>query len=149
VQTPASHVSLCVQALPSLQPVPLVLFTTVQPPEPLQLEPDWHWFGVQLYAAPAQAPLVQTSPDVHGLLSLHPVMLGLLLLSMQVWAPVAQDVTPVLHWFGFVLHAAPAVHGTHAPALLQTRLVPQPVPAAFCVLSLHTIAPVAQLLMPV
>ena len=50
---------------------------------------------------------------------------------------------------GFVVQAAPAVHATQLPALLQTMLVPQGVPEAFCVLLLHVIAPVEQLLMPV
>jgi hypothetical protein len=35
------------------------------------------------------------------------------------------------------------------PALLQTMLVPQGVPVAFCVLLLQTDAPVEQLVMPV
>jgi hypothetical protein len=50
---------------------------------------------------------------------------------------------------GLVVHAAPAVQGTQLPALLQTMLVPQGVPDAFCVLLLHVIAPVMQLVMPV
>jgi hypothetical protein len=69
---------------------------------------------------------------------------------MQVCTPIEQSVTPLLQaGFGFVLHDATAVQATQLPALLQTMLVPQGVPVAFCVLLLQTDAPVEQLVMPV
>src|SRR4051812_14999402 len=81
--------------------------------------------------------------------SLQPVRSALLPPSTQVWVPVMQDVVPFLHWFGLAVQEAPAVHATQVPAVLHTMLVPQGVPAAFCVLLLHTIVPVAQLVIPV
>ena len=81
--------------------------------------------------------------------SLHPVWSGLLPESMQVIAPVLQEVMPTLQMLGFVVHDTPAVQETQLPALLHTMLAPQAVPAAFCVLLLHTIVPVLQLLTPV
>jgi hypothetical protein len=77
-QMPAVQTSLKVHASPSLQPVPLGLLVGVQPPEPLQVDTDWHWFGVQTYAVPPQTPPVQTSVCEQALPSLHPVPLGLL-----------------------------------------------------------------------
>ena len=43
----------------------------------------------------------------------------------------------------------PAVQEMQPPVLLQTMFAPQAVPAAFSVLSLHTIVPVPQLVTPV
>src|SRR5947208_10396605 len=96
-----------------------------------------------------QLPFLHTSPKVQAMPSLQPVRSGLLPPSMQVWAPVMQEVTPFLQTLGFVVQEAPAVHATQVPALLHTMLVPQLVPAAFCVLLLHTIVPVVQLVTPV
>jgi hypothetical protein len=73
----------------------------------------------------------------------------LLALSTQVSAPVLQEVTPTLQTLGLVLHARPAVQSTQLPPLLQTLFGPQDEPADRCVLLLHTIEPVAQLVMPV
>jgi hypothetical protein len=47
-QTPALQTSVCEQATPSLQPVLLALFMTVQPPEPLQTDDAWHWLAVHV-----------------------------------------------------------------------------------------------------
>ncbi len=94
-------------------------------------------------------PPLQTSLCVQLCPSLHPVLLGLLPPSTQVCTPVAQDVTPSLQALGLLVHAAPAVHATHAPELLQTMFVPQLVPVPFCVLFTHTIVPVVQVVMPV
>jgi len=44
--------------------------------------------------------------------------------SMQVRAPVAQEVAPWTHWFGFVEQESPAVQSMHVPVPLQTLLVP-------------------------
>jgi hypothetical protein len=72
----------------------------------------------------------------------------LLLPSTQVIAPVAQEVTPFLQTLGLVVHAPPAVQATHAPAPLQTRLVPQLVPAALLPPSTQVVVPVAQEMRP-
>jgi hypothetical protein len=79
----------------------------------------------------------------------HTVPTGLLSPSTQVITPVVHDVTPTLQMPGLVLHDRLAVQATQLPALLQTMLVPQDVPVVFCVLSLQTIVPVVQLVMPV
>lgn len=44
----------------------------------------------------------------------------LVVASTQVSTPVLHEVTPALHGFGFVGHAAPAVHETQAPEASQT-----------------------------
>ena len=60
------------------------------------------------------------------------------------------DVVPFLQaLLGLVVQDCPAVHGTQLPPELHTMFVPQGVPADFCVLLLHTIAPVMQFVMPV
>jgi hypothetical protein len=86
---------------------------------------------------------VQLSP------SAQPVWSGLLPLSMQVIAPVVHDVMPTLQMLGLFVQLWPAVQATQAPVLLQTMLPPHGVPAAFCVLLLHTDVPVLQLVTPV
>jgi hypothetical protein len=99
---------------------------------------------------PPQTPLVQTSFLVQSWPSLQPVPFILLPPSTHVCTPVEQSVVPFLQaLLGFVVHAAPVVQATQFPPLLQTILVPQGVPAAFCVLLLQVIAPVEQLVMPV
>ena len=69
--------------------------------------------------------------------------------SMQVIAPVVQDVVPFLHLFGLVVHALPTVQATQVPVPLQTRSVPQLVPAVLLPLSTHVCAPDAQDVVPV
>jgi hypothetical protein len=98
---------------------------------------------------PAQTPVVQTSVCVQLCPSLQPVPLGLFPPSTQVWTPVAQEVMPSLQALELVVQAAPAVHATQAPELLHTMLVPQLLPAVFCVLFKQVMAPVVQLVMPV
>jgi hypothetical protein len=68
---------------------------------------------------------------------------------MQVCTPVLHEVMPTLQTLGFVVHDTPAVHAMQLPALLHTMFGPQAVPGAFCVLSLHTIVPVPQVVTPV
>ena len=69
--------------------------------------------------------------------------------STHVIAPVEHAVMPFLHAaFGFVVHALPAVQVPHAPDPLQTMFVPQLVPAALLLPSIHVIAPVEQEVVP-
>src|SRR5258706_485477 len=80
-QMPARHVSVCVQALPSLQAVPLGLLGLEQVPEVgLQVPGSWHWsLAVQTTGlAPAHTPPWQVSVRVQALLSLQAAPLGLL-----------------------------------------------------------------------
>jgi hypothetical protein len=69
--------------------------------------------------------------------------------STQVIAPVVQAVVPFLHWFGLVLQAVPAVHGTQVPLPLQTMLLPHDTPAALLPPSTQVITPVEHEVVPV
>ena len=75
-QTPATHVSVCVQALPSLQPVPSVAAGFEQVPVPGSHVPAvWHWsLAVHDFRLPpTQTPAMQVSVCVHAFPSLQPV----------------------------------------------------------------------------
>src|SRR5437867_3398627 len=79
-QLPFWQVSVCVQALPSLQAVPLVLFVGAEhtPVAGLQVPGSWHWFAVQTTGlAPTQLPFWQVSVCVQALPSLQAVPLVL------------------------------------------------------------------------
>src|SRR5206468_654422 len=74
-QLPFWQVSVCVQASPSLQAVPLVLFVGAEhmPVAGLQVPGSWHWFAVQTTGlAPTQLPYwplfgsVQASPSLQA-----------------------------------------------------------------------------------
>jgi hypothetical protein len=69
--------------------------------------------------------------------------------SMHIDVPVTQDVTPLRHSDGLLVHACPAVHDTQVPVPLHTRLVPQLVPAAVLPVSRQRGAPVVQSVTPV
>ena len=92
---------------------------------------------------------MQVSPAVQALPSLQPVPSVLGLSSTQACPPLAQDVRPFRHWLGLVVHDSPAVHETHAPAVLQTMFMPQDEPTGLGVLLLQTTVPVEQLVIPV
>ena len=68
--------------------------------------------------------------------------------SMQVIAPVAQDVVPFRQTPGLPVQALPAVQATQEPAPLQTWLGPQLVPAALLPPSMQVMRPVAQVVVP-
>ena len=99
MQTPASHVSLCVQALPSSQPLPFVLLGFEQVPvDGSQVPASWHWsLAVQTTGlAPVQTPAWQVSLCVHALPSSQ-VTSSALFGFEQV--PVDWSQTPaVWHW---------------------------------------------------
>src|SRR5438132_1178244 len=98
-QAPASQVSVCVQALPSLHGAPLALAGLLQMPDAgLQTPAVWHWSAaVQATGlAPTQAPASQVSVCVQGLPSLHGAPLGL---AGLLQTPDAGLQTPaVWHW---------------------------------------------------
>jgi hypothetical protein len=73
---------------------------------------------------------------------------GWLASSTQVWAPVAHDVTPVLHAPVLVEHDCPPAQATQAPALSQTMPTPQLVPAARFAPSTQVVALPEQLVTP-
>src|SRR5437870_1683912 len=98
-QAPASQVSVCVQALPSLHGAPLSLAGLLQTPDAGSQAPAvWHWSAAvhTRGLAPTQAPASQVSVCVQALPSLHGAPLGLAgLLQM----PVAGSQVPaVWHW---------------------------------------------------
>jgi hypothetical protein len=81
----------------------------------------------------------QVPDPLHAMLVPQPVPPGLLTSSMQVWAPVAQEVMPILHAFALVVHDCPAAHAAHAPAPSQTMPTPQLVPALVFVPSVQVV----------
>jgi hypothetical protein len=115
VQTPDWQVSVCVQALPSLQDVPLLSAGFEQTPvDGAQVPAAWHWsLAVQTFGfAPVQTPDWQVSVCVQALPSLHVAPFGFgeqvptepVKLQAEHWSvqavlqqtPFAQN--PVAHW---------------------------------------------------
>jgi len=80
LQTPDSHVSVCVQASPSSQPAPLDLMGFEQDPDDGSQTPaTWHW-SVAVHTtgfAPMQMPAWHVSVCVHASPSLQPEPLAL------------------------------------------------------------------------
>jgi hypothetical protein len=119
VHTPATHVSLCVQGLPSLQALPFAFAGALMhvPVAWLQVPGSWHWSGaVQATGLPAvHAPATHVSFSVQGLPSLHAVPSAFAGGLMH--CPVAGLQVPGLwHWSGaeqktdwFPVHV-PATH---------------------------------------
>src|SRR5438093_9130482 len=101
VQVPAWHVSVCVQASPSLQAAPLGLAGLEHAPVAgLQVPASWHWScAVQATGfAPVHAPAWQVSVRVHALPSSHAVPLGFAGLEQ---VPVVESQVPASwHWSG-------------------------------------------------
>jgi len=92
VQVPDWHVSVCVQAFPSLHAVPFALFGFEQTPVPVsQVPTSWHWSrAVQTTGfEPVQAPDWHVSVCVQALPSLHAVPFALF--------GFEQTPVPVLH----------------------------------------------------
>src|SRR5947199_200167 len=125
-QMPASQASVRVQALPSLQPVPLGLAGLLQAPDAgSQVPAVWHWLAAvhTTGLAPTQAPAWQVSLCVHALASLQLVPLGL---AGLLQAPGAGLQAPaVWHWLA-------AVH--------TTGLAPTQAPAWQVSLCVHSLA---------
>jgi hypothetical protein len=147
----AAQAPLPSHTMPTPQLVPAALFapSVHVVAEPLQVVlPCLHGLGllVQLWFA-TQAP--QKPLPSHICPPVHVAVAGLFVPSMQVDAPVTQDVTPLRQIDGLVVHAWLAVHDTQVPVPLHTRLVPQVVPAAVLPLSMHLGAPDEQSVTPV
>jgi hypothetical protein len=127
VQTPVTHVSVCVQAFPSEHDVPSALVGFEHTPLVGSHVPTaWHWsLAVQVTAVPAQIPAAHWSAVVHAFPSLQAVPFGA---DGFVQAPVAglhvptawhwsldEHVTaepaqiPAVHWSA-VVHAFPSLH---------------------------------------
>jgi hypothetical protein len=99
VQTPATQVSIVVQALPSLHVVPSTFAGFEQAPVVVsQVPAEWHWsLAVQTTGlAPVQMPAWQLSDWVQALPSLQAVLLGLAGFEQ---APVVVSQVPAeWHW---------------------------------------------------
>jgi hypothetical protein len=113
-----------------------------------EVMPVMHALGLPVHAAPATHALhVPVASQTLSAPQLVPV--DFWTSSTHAWAPVAHEVRPVKHGFGFVLHDRPAVHETHPAALLQTRLVPQEAPAGRAAESTHVVEPATHEVTPV
>jgi hypothetical protein len=90
-----------------------------------------HWpFALQTWFAPQPLPAGFEAP------------------STQVCAPVAHDVTPVLHAFALVLQGWPALHAVQAPLPSHTMPTPQLVPAAVFAPSVQVVAVPLHVVLP-
>jgi hypothetical protein len=99
VQTPFWQLSLWVQALPSLQAVPLTAGGLEQEPDDgLQVPATWHWsLAEQVVGVPlTQAPAWQLSPIVHALLSEHVV--PLVAIGFEHRPVLVSQVPATWHW---------------------------------------------------
>src|SRR5881396_435479 len=99
VQSPLRQVSLCVQALPSLHPVPSVLAGSEHAPVAgLQVPAVWHWSeAVQTTRSlPVHTPPWQVSVRVQALPSLHAV--PLLAFGLEHWPVAVLQVPASWHW---------------------------------------------------
>jgi hypothetical protein len=106
VQVPATHVSVCVHAFPSLQLTPSAFAGFEQTPVPVSHVPtSWHWsLAVHVTAfAPVQVPDWQVSVCVHAFPSLQ--------LTPSAFAGFEHRPVPVLH-VPAVWHWSLAVHVT-------------------------------------
>src|SRR5437867_269735 len=134
-QAPAWQVSLCVQALASLQLVPLGLAGLLQTPDAgSQVPAVWHWLAAvhTTGLAPTQAPAWQVSLCVHALASLQLVPMGLAGLLQTPGA--GSQVPAVWHWLA-------AVH--------TTGLAPTQAPAWQVSLCVHALAPSLHVALPI
>ena len=99
VHAPVWQVSVCVQALPSLQDAPSALLGLEHiPVTESQTPASWHWSSAEHTTglAPVHAPAWQVSDCVQALPSLHAVPLALLGLEH---IPVTESQTPASwHW---------------------------------------------------
>lgn len=140
---PAEHetqtpVPLQTWLVPQLRPAAFgVPFAQTGPPllhemAPLKHEGD----GLVVQLAPS-VHATHTPSELHTRLvpQLVPVDFGVLF--THVCTPLAQEVMPVKHGLGLVVHALPAVQALQAPEPSQTWLLPQLVPALLLPESMH------------
>jgi hypothetical protein len=141
-QAPASQVWPAPQAVPSATGAPVS--AQVGPLEQ-DVVPRWHGFeGVQ--AAPAtqetQAPALQTWSPGTPFVSQAVPSASAAPVSTHCCVPVAQEVAPARHGFGFVAQASPETHATQAPPLQTsssgTPFVSQVFPSRGVVESMQT-----------
>jgi len=132
------------------QLVPAVLLppsTQVIAPVEQDVVPFLQMLGLVVQVLPPVQP-TQLPLPLHTRLLPQLVPAALLEPSVQVIDPDEQDVEPFLQMFGLPVHVWPAVHATHIPPPLQTRLVPQLMPGALLPPSVQVMAPVEQVVVP-
>src|SRR2546422_752116 len=114
VHVPAWHVSICVQASPSLQAVPFGAFGFEQAPVVgLQVPATWHWsLAVHVTGLePVQIPVWHVSVCVQALPSLHAVPFGAFGLEQ---APVVGLQVPATWHWSLAMHVT-ALEPVHVP----------------------------------
>jgi len=137
--------------VPQVVPFAMGVAVSMQVCAPVAHEvvPATHLFGLVEQATPAvqemQVPLPLHTwfvpQDVPGAIAV--------VVSTQVWAPVAHEVVPATHAFGLVEQARPAVQEMQVPLPLQTWFVPHDVPGAMGVVVFEqTWKPVSQVTDP-
>ena len=113
-QLPFWQVSPEVQALSSLQAVPLGWFGFEHMPVAgLQVPAVWHWseaVQVTVEVGLPQLPFWQVSPEVQALLSLQTVLLGRATLQLHLSPIPVVLQTPLVHWFDVGLQSASTLH---------------------------------------
>ena len=122
-------------SVPQLRPLVAfaALSTQVAAPVEQEVTPALHRVGLTEQAFPSvqsrQAPFLQTW------LLPHAVPSAALTESMHLCAPVAHEVVPILQTVGLVEQLIAAAQLTQRADALQTRSVPQLVPASACVVA--------------
>src|SRR4051812_7489577 len=133
------------QAVPGLRLIPSPQLVTL-PPQ--LVVPCLQAVGLPVQLWPATHAPQKPLPS-HSWPFVHVAVASFGAPSIQTEAPVVQAVTPLRQTDGLAVHAVPAVHDTQTPLPLQTRLVPQVIPAAVLPVSRQRSAPVVQSMTPV
>jgi hypothetical protein len=137
--------------VPQLVPAPMLVAVSTHTCAPVAqlVTPALHTLGLVEHEPPAVQETQEPAPlQTRFVPQLAPAP-TLDEASTHTGPPLAQEVVPTLQAVGLPVHAAPAVQETQEPVPLQTRFVPQLVPAPMVVaVSTHTCAPVAQLVTP-
>lgn len=157
LDTPTLHdCGLVVQACPAAHAthVPPALHTRFEPqavpaetltlesaqtgvPEAHAMPPTRHGLGLEEHAVPAVQSTQVPAPSQTLFAPQAVPAPAFTRASTHVARPVAHEVIPPLHAFGFVVHAAPATQAVQAPSR-QTRFEPHAVPLpTFCPVSVQ------------
>ena len=148
MQTPQVPFPSQTMLVPQLMP-PILLLPSAQVIAPVMQEfvPFLQMLGLPLQEPPAVQAMQVPFPSQTMLVpQLVPPIL--LLLSAQVWAPVAHEVVPYLHAFGLAVHGWPALQAAQVPLPLHTIPTPQLVPAALFAPSAQVVAVPEQVVVP-
>src|SRR5262245_1996630 len=134
--------------MPQLVPADLLVPSThVMAPVVQEVVPFLQLFGLPMHVWLGVHPTQPPEP-LQTMLVPQPTPGDLLVPSTQAMTPVVQEVVPLRQGFVLPVQDIPVVHEMHAPAPLQTMLVPQLVPAIFGLPFAHVDIPVAHDAMP-